>query len=117
MGAPPKGAGKTGTSSSVSIQPRGSVALRNPVEGPLEGGRKAIDDWSFLSYLKNRKGKDVLTSVNRGRCGGQAHSPAEWPRAPGRGQMRPAAFSCTLYSLFFVTRQLMKKSSRVPRAL
>lgn len=31
--------------------------------------------------------------------------------------MRPAAFSCTLYSLFFFTRQLMKKSSSVPSTL
>lgn len=33
------------------------------------------------------------------------------------GQMRPEAFSCRLYSLFFFTLQLMKKSSSVPRAL
>lgn len=55
-GAPPKGAGKVWPSSSVSTQPRGSEALRNPGKGGELGEEegKTIGDWSFLSYLKNR---------------------------------------------------------------
>lgn len=48
----------------------------------------------------------MLTLVNVGRCGAgsvlESRAAAEVAR-----QMRLAAFSCTLYSLFFFTRQLM----------
>lgn len=70
--------------------------------------------------FKKQKGSDVLT-VNTGGCwGGRVHFLEQGSGRAGPGiqsQMRPAAFSCTLYSLFLFTRQLMNTSSSVPSAL
>lgn len=68
--------------------------------------------------FKKQKGNDILTLVNTGRHGRAGpRSGAGGARPRAKAQMRPAAFSCTLYSLFFFTRQLMKKSSSVPSTL
>lgn len=74
-----------------------------------------VTGFSFL--FKKQKGNDVLTLVNIGRCGGACPvSEESSTRLRVKGQMRSAAF-CTLYSLFFFTRQLMIKRSSVPSAL
>lgn len=90
--------------------------LAQVFSGP-RGSREGNGDWGFLSYLKKHKGNDVLTLVNIGKCGGAcpvSEKSSTGPRV--KGQMRSAAF-CTLYSLFFFTRQLMIKRSSVPSAL
>ena len=110
VGASPKGPGETQPSSSVPTGPLGTLG------GLWEGrqGKQMALGFSF-SFTK-QKGDAVLTLVNMGRCGGRSALRSR-AAAEAEGQMRLAAFSCTLYSLFFFTRQLMKISSTAPRAL
>lgn len=78
---------------------------------------RANGDWGFLLFKKKRK-RYVNISKYRQLWRGRVHFLEQAVAGPGvKGQMRPAAFSCTLYSLFFFTRQLMNKSSSTPSAL
>lgn len=110
VGASPKGPGETQPSRSVPTGPLGTLGvLREEETG------KANGDGVSFSFTK-QKGGTVVTLVNMGRYGGRSALRSR-AAAESEGQMRLAAFSCTLYSLFFFTRQLMKISSTEPRAL
>lgn len=111
VGASPKGPGETQPSSSVPTGPLGTLGGGSGRRGQ---GKQMAMGFSF-SFTK-QKGGAVLTLVNMGRCGGRSALRSR-AAAEAEGQMRLAAFSCTLYSLFFFTRQLMKISSTAPRAL
>lgn len=110
VGASPKGPGETQPSSSMPTGPMGTL-------GGLweEGTGKANGDGVFFLIYETERRQCVNIS-KYGQVWGQVPLRSR-AAAEAEGQMRLAAFSCTLYSLFFFTRQLMKISSTAPRDL